>query len=86
MSAPNIVSWELIYDSQWWNRDLENTLVIAIPYINKYENTRSWHEHNLCQTSWLDGEGCLSIKIQSEEEWRKKHPERMASINSSKRA
>ena len=72
MESPNITSWSLLYARSYWNTGTDRYLVVSLPYLNKYEETGGWHEHNLLQTSYLDEEGCLNIEIKSQNERRKK--------------
>jgi len=65
MKSPNIVSWNLLYDKNYWNTGTEHRLIVYLPYINKFKGTSEWHEHNILQTSYLDKQGCLNIKIHS---------------------
>jgi len=63
LESPNIVSWQLFYELDFWYTGTERCLVVSLPYIDKYEGTESWHEHNILQTSYLDEEGCLNIEV-----------------------
>ena len=63
LESHNIVSWQLFYEWDFWYTGTERCLVVSLPYIDKYEGTDSWHEHNILQTSYLDEEGCLNIEI-----------------------
>ena len=63
MESPNIVSWDLLYDKNYWNTGTEHRLIVYLPYINKFERTNEWHEHNILQTSYLDKKGYLNIIV-----------------------